>query len=217
MKVLLISVTLLLNSIFSFAQNESCKCAKNNTSNQSKPDTVFCFSNQKKISLFGYIDRSKRPYIFSESALAECGKDSILDSWDATINCEINMRNDTLIINELKKLPVGKDLTFIETIWTTENIYYKGEYINIKATKNSKIPKYSKSQITKVLNDYKRSSGEIDDQKMDLVNRLFVAAISGNATARAYFHEFSKKYSLDGAFAEDYKDLEAMLEFWDKN
>jgi hypothetical protein len=51
---------------------------------------------------------------------------------------------------------------------------------------------------------------------MQLVNRLFIATISKDNTARKYFYEFEKKFELDGAFSEEYNDLKAMLEVWDK-
>jgi hypothetical protein len=127
------------------------------------------------------------------------------------------MSKDTLVINELKNLPVGKGLAFKEVVWLTKKIYYKNSHPYTKTIKNNSIPLYNKKLIAKVLNDYKTADGELNDQKMEMAYRLFIASISGNATATTYFHDFSKKYSLDGAFAEDYEDLKVMLEFWDKN
>jgi len=47
------------------------------------------------------------------------------------------------------------------------------------------------------------------------MNQLFIAAISGNATARKYLYEFGSKFTvLDGAVSEDYKDMTAMLKQW---
>ena len=51
---------------------------------------------------------------------------------------------------------------------------------------------------------------------MAIVNKLFIATISGDKKARQYFKEFKNKFgTLDGAFSEEYNDLTTMLELWD--
>jgi hypothetical protein len=50
---------------------------------------------------------------------------------------------------------------------------------------------------------------------MDLVYRLFMAAISGDKTARMYLNDKRRFDALDGAFAEDYKEVMAMLDSWE--
>lgn len=51
---------------------------------------------------------------------------------------------------------------------------------------------------------------------MQLLNRLFISTISENKKSREYFYKFKDKYKIDGAFSEEYNDLKAMLEVWDK-
>ena len=52
---------------------------------------------------------------------------------------------------------------------------------------------------------------------MVLCNKLFVAAISNSEKAKKYFMDFEIKFgALDGAFAEEYKDLKAKLALWNK-
>ncbi len=42
-------------------------------------------------------------------------------------------------------------------------------------------------------------------------------ALCGGKKARQYFEEFKTKFgTLDGAFAEEYRELKAMLELWDR-
>lgn len=57
----------------------------------------------------------------------------------------------------------------------------------------------------------------VDASKMDMAYKLFMATISGDQSARQYFEEFKNKFApLDGAFAEEYKALTAILAIWDR-
>ncbi len=52
---------------------------------------------------------------------------------------------------------------------------------------------------------------------MILVNRIFISAISGNHLAKKYFADFENKFgSLSGEYAEEYHDLQEMLDLWFK-
>ena len=86
-----------------------------------------------------------------------------------------------------------------------------------KIVVNNKIPKYNQSEIKEVLKAYDREKPGLDDSKMEIANKLFIATISGNKKARLCFKAFKTKFgTLDGAFAEEYSDLKSMLELWDK-
>ncbi len=82
---------------------------------------------------------------------------------------------------------------------------------------NTQIKKYSQDEIQSVLKTYETAKSGLADSKMEIANQLFIATISGNKKARQYFKEFKTKFgTLDGAFAEEYIDLTAMLELWDR-
>jgi hypothetical protein len=67
------------------------------------------------------------------------------------------------------------------------------------------------------LKTYETAKPGLDDSKMEIANKLFIATISGDKKARQYFKEFKSKFgTLDGAFSEEYSDLTAMLELWDR-
>ena len=82
---------------------------------------------------------------------------------------------------------------------------------------NRAIKKYNQTEIQKVINIIKKMTGGIDDEKMEFCYHLFMGAISGDAICREYFLRFKQKTGeLDGGYAEEYEDLKAMLELWEK-
>jgi hypothetical protein len=81
---------------------------------------------------------------------------------------------------------------------------------------NRQIRKYNQDEIQTVLKVYETAKSGLDDNKMEIANKLFIATISGDKKARQYFKEFNNKFvTLDGAFKEEYSDLTVMLELWD--
>jgi hypothetical protein len=122
-----------------------------------------------------------------------------------------------LFVSELKNLPTGKNFKYQETVWTTEKIFFNGQKVVRKLFVNRQIKKYNQDEIQTVLKAYETAKSGLDECKMEIANRLFIATISGDKKARQYFKEFKNKFgTLDGAFAEEYSDLIAMLDLWDK-
>jgi hypothetical protein len=122
-----------------------------------------------------------------------------------------------LYVDELHNLPNGKNFKYQETVWTTEKIYFSGQKVVRKLVVNRQIRKYTDDEIQMVLKTYETAKSRLDDNKMVIANKLFVATISGNKKARQYFKEFKNKFgTLDGAYSEEYSDLTAMLELWDR-
>ena len=194
----------------------SCDCPKTEFAG-TKADTTFQLSNGKTIVLCGYKNPDSKPTTFSEFILSVCGQDSIIDFWGAVLTCSLKVEKDTLFVNQLQNLPTGKDFKFHETIWTTEKIYFIGQKVVRKLLVNRQIKKYNHDEIESVLKMYETANPGLNENKMELVNKLFISTISGSTKARQYFKEFKTKFGiLDGAFSEGYNDLTLMLELWDK-
>lgn len=205
-----------MTSVFGQAKKAMCDCPKTQFAG-TKADTAFHFSNGKTIVLCGYKNLESKPATFSEFVLSVCGQDTIIDFWGAALYCRLKTKNDTLLVDQLHNLPTGKNFAYQETIWTTEKIYFSGQKTVRKLLVNRKIRKYSPAEIQAVLKEYETAKSGLDDRKMEIANRLFVAAISGDKKARHYFKEFKGKFgTLDGAFSEEYSNLTAMLELWDR-
>jgi len=158
-----------------------------------------------------------RPTTFSEFTLFICGKDTIIDFWGAVLSCRTAFDNDTLTIHNLKNLPTAQDRQFQTTIWTSEKIYFENGNLRRQLTVNRKIYKYNREEILQTIEEFETAEINLNDNKMELANRLFISTISGDQKARQYFKEFKTRFGvLDGAFKEEYNDLTAMLRLWDK-
>src|SRR5690606_12811654 len=98
-------------------------------------------------------------------------------------------------------------------VWTIEKFFFSGNNIRRQIIINPHLPKYSKEQIDSILVEYETNDLEINENSMLLLNRLFVASISGSKTAHKYFYDFPNKIKLlDGAYSEEYNDLKYRLE-----
>jgi hypothetical protein len=207
---------LTLASVHGQTKKTSCDCPKTQYAG-TKADTTFHLSNGKTIVLCGYKNPDSKPTTFSEFILAVCGQDTIIDFWSAVLTCRLKVSKDTLLVDDLKNLPTGKNFKYQETVWTTEKLYFRGQKTVRKLVVNRQIRKYNQDEIQTVLKIYETEKQGLDDSKMEIANKLFIATISGDKKARQYFKEFENKFgTFDGAFAEEYCDLTAMLELWDR-
>jgi hypothetical protein len=214
----LIFILIVLTVLNVYGQNKKviCDCPKTKFSG-TKADTAFYLSNGKTVVLCGYKNPRSKPTTFSEFILSVCGQDTIIDFWDAVVTCRPKVIKDTLLVDEIQNLPTGKSFKSEETVWTTEKIYFSGHKLVRKLVVNRQIRKYNQDEIQSVLRIYETALTRLDDGKMEIANKLFIASISGDKKARQYFKEFKTKFGkLDGAFAEEYSNLTAMLELWDR-
>lgn len=215
-KMVLLVTLFAFTTVFGQNKKEVCDCPKTQYAG-TKADTTFRLSNGKKIALCGTRNPASKPATYSEFVLAVCGQDSIIDFWNASLTCRLKVNKDTLLVNRLQNLPIGEGFKSKETVWSTDKIYFSGQKVVRKLVANRQIRKYTKATIQTVLKAYETAKPGIDDSKMAMANKLFVAAISGDKKAGEYFKQFKTRFgTLDGAFAEEYNDLTSMLALWDK-
>ena len=186
---------------------------------EGEADTAFVFSNNKKVLICSDSELLADEKYYSEFSLFECGADSITEFWGATENYTIAFEADTLKLKNYQVLALGNNFELVDKEWLTEYFYFD----NNKLTKKIKINplvKYNQDQVKQTLTDYEKTNWQTQnsalteaysDEKMALANKLMISAISGNTKAEAYFKEFEKKFQPDGAFAEWYGEMAAML------
>ncbi len=215
-KLIFILTVLVFTTVLGQNNKSNCDCPKTQFAG-TKADTTLYLSNGKVIVLCGYKNPNSKPTTFSEFILAVCGQDTIIDFWGAVMNCRLRVNKDTLLVDQLQNLPTGKNFKYQETVWTTEKIFFSGQKVIRKLVVNRQIRKYSQDEIRSVLKTYETAQAGLDEDKMKIANRLFIATISGDKKARQCFNDFKNKFgTLDGVFAEEYSDLTAMLDLWDK-
>lgn len=195
--------------------HNQCRCV-GEMMRESKVSTIFNFSNSKQIALCAN-DMNKEQGTYSEFALNVCGADTIIDFWGALENCKLAMQGDTLVVSSIELLANGTKYALTPQVWCNEYIYFRSGGLMRVLRVNRNISKYSQAQIADVLNQYEKAPLKLSDSAMEILERLFMASISGSKTARNYFIGFEKKFGkTDGGFAEEYHDLLAMLELWDQ-
>ena len=216
LSIIIILSVLTFTTVYGQTKKVECDCPMTQFAG-TKADTTFYLSNGKTIVLCGYKNPESNPTDFSEFILFVCGQDTIIDFWGAVLTCRLKVSRDTLLVQQIVNLPIGKNLKYQMTVWTIEKIYFIGQKTLRKLVVNRQIPKYNQYEIKEVLKLYETAKSGLDETKMAIVNKLFIATISGDKTSRQYFKEFKTKFgTLDGAFAEEYSDLTAMLVLWDK-
>jgi hypothetical protein len=191
-----------------------CNCPKNDYGADTI-DTVFSLANGSRIALCGYREENSNPPEFSEFILSVCGTDSIIAFWDATETCLIQVQGSALVVKSLDNLPLGSHMRYKPVPWYIETISVK-QNLGIRSGKfSNSIPKYSSSQISKLLLKYDALKGHVYPHSMAYADELFVAAISGSIRAKKRLLEFRSKWLLDGALLERYDELMAMLDIFD--
>ena len=215
-KLIFILTVLTFTTVFGQDKKVICDCPKTQFTG-TKADTTFHLSNGKTIVLCGFKNPESKPTTYSEFVLAVCGQETIIDFWGAVLTCRLKVNKDTLLVDQLQNFPTGENFNYRETVWTTEKIYFSGQRVVRKLVVNRQIRKYTKAEIQTVLKTYESAKPGLDDSKMEIANKLFIATISGDKKVRQYFKEFETKFgTLDGAFVEEYNDLTEMIALWDK-
>jgi hypothetical protein len=193
--------------------DKDCNCPPNKFAG-TKPETIFTLTNGR-IALCGYVENKDNERLFSEFVLTVCGETNVIDFGDALTVCRITTSKDTLRVEQLKNLPTGDELKFVLTVWRIEKLYFRNGQVKRSTELNREIRKYNQLEIKNVLTDYERLNRKLTYDNMDLVYRLFMAAISGDKTAHKYLTDKTRFETLDGALQEDYEELIAMLKSWD--
>ncbi|MFC6997924.1 hypothetical protein [Rufibacter roseus] len=194
------------------------KCAASSFAG-SEPEIFFDFANGKRVLICGGSDSLEGKQIFTDFVISECGRDSVLGFWSAVENYEVDFSHDTLMLKKIEALALGRNFELINFHWLTEFFYYKGNELQKKVRINPEVS-YNQKKIEQTLVVFEKTnwhtqigSSEVDAQeKMQLANRLMLAAVSGSEIAEEYFKDFEKRFQPDGHFAEWYDEMAEMIE-----
>ncbi|RYE23853.1 MAG: hypothetical protein EOP51_09265 [Sphingobacteriales bacterium] len=193
----------------------TCACPANEFGvTQDQWQSSYRFSNGKELSIFG----DKNNNYLSEFILVDCLAGKTIEFWGAVETCTVKKMGDTLLITELTFLPNGVNNKYEPTDWLMHYYYYSNNTLQRSVAINRNIKRYTPQEIKTILEDFDSRSGKYTVDVEPLMDKLWLATISGDKTARNYFENFEKKFDwLDGAYSEQYHDLKAKLELWDNN
>ena len=207
-------------SYFADSQNHKseCRCPVSPYADV-KSEVTFRLSNNTSIVLCGSreTDIIKGKTLYSEFVLSVCGSNKIIKFWDAVTFCDVKQKKDTLLVETLVNLPVGKSMKYEETVWTIERIHLAKGKIKRDSVINPQLPKYTQSQISTIINLYNHTRNANNDTTIELADKLFISTISGSKKAKKYLVSFTKKFTrLDGVYLEEYDSIIRMLKLWDQ-
>lgn len=170
---------------------------------------IFSFKNGEQLKIcpsvwYNFYNDEKK--YFRDFAIEQCKNDSIVFVGKSYTFYTLELKEDTLIVNELVDLPTGKDRS-------PEHVILSNTIINLENGKFkiinqfNPIRKYTSKEILLTLSECE-SKGNISNKKITrLISRLFVAALS-DEKAKQYFINLSNKFSItEGQVLERYQNL----------
>jgi hypothetical protein len=193
-----------------------CSCPAEVPMASTVPDSLFVFSAGPAVSVCGYKEKGNRQEFFSEFAVSTCQPRKVLKYWDIRERCRLVFRNDTLTVESLKNLPAGKNFTYEFVRFRIDRFYVQQGQVRQQSFLNKNLRAYSPEEIARVKKDYETTTAGKPDKRIELANRLLLSAFSGDQQAAVYFRQFTTKLPLEGAYAEEYADLQRMLRDWDR-
>lgn len=196
-----------------------CNCFDSNgLKNESKPVLEKIFLNGKRISICGSLHKKESELRVSEFNVFDCSTGKSLTEYDGTQDCRIIEKADTLIIQELKYLPTGKN-------WAMNSIQVGEQIITTKRKKLIIYPLFPKFESFSIddldaktfLKSLKKGQGFSNEWEIEL-GKLEALTLLGNKEAESILENYEEFMGekTDGALAEDWKEALAITR-WLKN
>lgn len=176
----------------------------------------FTFSNKKNVAVCGDMEVQKGDTIYSEGFLSFCDENKIIEEWGALDPCKIRKINDTIFVETLCWLPIGKNYKTVSVpFYSRKYFFYKDSVYSTNYIINYR--KYSKKQILQILQQYKKITKGNSDYTITVANRLFWSCVSGSKKAEELLLSLPIKFKdFDGAYAEDFDDIVGNYKLWKK-
>lgn len=186
------------------------------------PETVYSFYNGRSMALWktgAANDSFPGDIIYTGCMLTECETSAIVDSWDTTTSCTLEMSGDTLIIKRLSMIALSPGLGLIHIPWLTTRYFYHDSKLVSSKTFNTEIhytpeqveTAFSRLDTSKWGNHRNTRNGKQAEQMMRFASQMMVAAISGNTEAEKYFYLFKKRFRPENEYAIWFEEMEDIL------
>jgi hypothetical protein len=181
-----------------------------------RTDTTLELLNEKTIFLCGYPIKDGNETYYSQFIIGLCGQETISGHWDDKSICKIYSHSDTLFLEEKISLPIGENMENQKTNWSVEKFYYINKELSSSLSLNRNIRKYSKKEINQTIKFCETSDFKSDADILDMMNKLFVATISGDLKSREYFKNLPTKFTkFEGKNLQVYQVLQEKIVLWD--
>ncbi len=154
---------------------------------------------------------------FSEFVLAVCGQKSVFGFWNATQTCRVRASRDTLTIEQIEIFASARPGIYEPDVWTFEKLYFVNGAVQRRRVANQNLTwRYDANTVRQVLRAYEttEAGSAATERSLYLAEQLFLATLTGDAKARAYFVGFRQKFPIpNGELSEQYTALREKLAF----
>jgi len=220
MKLLLKMLLFLVIGQMASAQikKQSCNCPTGqDLAHQGAPEKIFYFKNGQQIGLCGDIEPGNKDTIYSEVILYHCGAEGFFRGWNGTQTCKITQDNDTVVVEKLVKLPVGKNMEVVSTSFRIEKFYYSGSKFITLSVYRTDLPKYTPAQIKNVLDQYTSLTRGDYDKALLVYRQLFWSYVSGSSEADEYLEKFEQQFGPFTERFDEFDEIRGLYWFWNLN
>ncbi|WCT14241.1 hypothetical protein [Mucilaginibacter jinjuensis] len=167
---------LLLAAVYASAQSKkpACSCPDGNIAG------TFGIGHQHIFVVCGSKDATtfKGRTVFSEFSLSLCGAAQPLNRWGADQLCQIHIKADTLLVEELVSLPAGSAATEQLVLWRTDHIYFTRGKVTQRMSINRDLPRFTPGQIAATLASYGKTPNVNNEQTIPKVEIHLVIQIA---------------------------------------
>jgi hypothetical protein len=154
--------------------------------------------------------------LFSQFTLGLCGQEPISGYWSEKSLCKVYTQGDTLFVEESLSIPIGENMEYLKTNLSIEKFYYTNKELHHSLAINRSFRKYSKKEINQIKKLYENEDLQSDEDIKDIINKLFIATISGDLQCREFFNNIPKKFiKFEGENLQVYRMLQQKLVLWD--
>lgn len=156
--------------------------------------------------------------VYSEFSLFECGNDTTLKEWGVLEPCRINMVKDTVYVNQLYFLPIGKNLAYSFEPFYIYKYWYQNNLLHKKQSFNTALRKYSKAEIEEVFKQHAKLKRGNVEENVNVADMLFWAYVSGNKKAELYFNKIETDFGpFDGYISEEWHKIQNTYLFYKRD
>ncbi len=211
-------LALLLALAFSTLKGQApCSCAEEVGAAFVEPDTVFPLDSALAVAYCGHIDRNGPVPRYSEFTLRWCVNQWPLITADATQTYRLTVVDRSLVAEDMRMLPTGVDLHMGEVVWRTHVIQGlldpgSGEVVAMISEIPGDLHPISRKEERVISTRFAATDAQAQWADEQLLGLLFLSAASDRRGAERRFRDLRSQYLLDGAYAEQYNELLAMLD-----
>jgi len=196
-------------------QSQGCSCRDLMSDELRSADTVIHVNDRFQVAICGYY--AKKEKRFSEFTIYSCN-DPIrsMGEWGAVKECLLHVTDTSLVVDQLMTLPHGDALELEVVPCIRSEFYADAISMNMMTSIVAELPKLDRAAMERLERELamaRMNNTLLNEQQIGLA---FLPAAQDLGDWRVRFLDLRSVYLLDGAVAEYYNELKALLAEWPK-